>query len=417
MRLSAWLPFVAVVAIALLLSFPPAQHPQQPVKLFPDSITYLNWSHGRPPTPSLFYALVGSSSAVCILQTVLSVLCWSALGWTALGVVGAVFAAALAAALPVALWNFTILSEPLTLSLGAALFAATLALGRQWAWPRFAVWAACAVLFTGVRVENFVVMPFLWAALLVWHRLHWRPLAAVGAATAAMFLVFGVVLDKHTTNWQTRMTNVVLTRILPDADLAADFRARGLPREESLLAYRGHLLKYYDADFRTHTPAFQRWLDEESRATYLRWLATAAPHRLLVTWMNVVTGRGQYDYYTGGVTLPGTAGDLTRFYDAVQVPFRLWIWLAAVPVLCAALSRRPRFVDLFALAYLAAVYALAFVVYHADSGELDRHMVLVSALYRMAPVVVLASLWERVSAWRRAPSIPSPVSTSANGGG
>ena len=52
-------------------------------------------------------------------------------------------------------------------------------------------------------------------------------------------------------------------------------------------------------------------------------------------------------------------------------------------------TRRVRFVDLFALAYLAAVYLMAFVVFHADTGELDRHMSLVAALYRMAPVVVL----------------------------
>lgn len=408
MRLSRWVPFVAVVATALLFSFPPEQHPQQPIKLFPDSVTYLHWSHGRPPTPSVFYALVGSGSGVRIVQTVLSVLCWSAFGWSALGVVGAVFAAALAASLPVALWNFTILSEPLTLSLGAALFAATLALGRTWTWPRFAVWSACALLFSGVRVENFVIVPVLCTALVVWHRSRWLPVGAVGAATAAMFLVFGVVLDKQTTNWQTRMTNVVLTRILPDAQLAAEFHARGLPQEESLLTYRGHMLEYYNEDFRTHTPAFQHWLDDESRPTYVRWLATAAPHRLLVTWLNTITQRGQYDYYTAGVRLPGTANDLARFYDAVWVPFRFWAWLAAVPVLCAVLSRRPRFVDLFALAYLAAVYVLAFVVYHADAGELDRHMVLVSALYRMAPVVVLSSVWERASAWRRAPSVPPP---------
>lgn len=396
MRPSRWLPFVAVVATALLFSFPPAQHPDQPIKLFPDSVTYLEWSHGRPPTPSLFYAVVREGSAIRVVQTILSVVCWSGFGWNALGVPGAVYAAALAASLPVALWNFTVLSEPLTLSLGAALFAVTLALGRRWTRLRFAAWSAVALLFTGVRVENFVVVPILCAALIVWHRSRWRLVGAVGAAAAAMFLVFGVLLDKQAANWQARMTNVVLTRILPDAELAAEFHARGLPDEASLLAYRGHMLEYYDGEFHARTPAFQHWLDGDSRATYVRWLATAAPHRLLLAWMNTITQRGQYDYYTAGVQLPGSAHDLASFYDAVHVPFRFWPWLTAVPVLCAVLWRRPRFVDAFALAFLAAVYALTFVVYHADSGELDRHMVLVSALYRMAPVVVLGSVWERI---------------------
>jgi hypothetical protein len=62
MRYARFLPFIAVAAIALVLSFPPPQHPK-PITLFPDSVTYLQWSHGRPPTPSLFYALVGSGRA------------------------------------------------------------------------------------------------------------------------------------------------------------------------------------------------------------------------------------------------------------------------------------------------------------------------------------------------------------------
>src|SRR4030095_2302955 len=113
MRYARFLPFVAVAATALVLSVPPPQHPDHPITLFPDSVTYLQWSHGRPPTPSLFYLLVGSGRTACIVQTVLSVLCWTALGWTALGVAGALLAAALAASLPVALWNLTVLSEPL----------------------------------------------------------------------------------------------------------------------------------------------------------------------------------------------------------------------------------------------------------------------------------------------------------------
>ena len=119
-----------------------------------------------------------------------------------------------------ALWNYTVLSEPLTLTFGAALCAATLALGRHWSWPHFAAWAACAVLFTGVRVENFLIVPLFCAPLMVWHRARWLPLAAVGTVCAIMFLVFGILLDKQTSNWQTRMTNVVLTRILTDPRLA-----------------------------------------------------------------------------------------------------------------------------------------------------------------------------------------------------
>jgi hypothetical protein len=402
MRIPPWLPFLVVVVAALVMSLPPPQHSAQLVKLFPDSVTYLNWSHGRPPTPSLFYAVVRSGSAICIVQTVLSVLAWTAFGWMALGLPGAVFAAALGASLPVALWNYTVLSEPLTLTLGAGLCAATLALGRRWSWPRFAAWAACAVLFTGVRVENFLIVPLFCAPLMIWHRARWLPLAAVGAVCAIMFLAFGILLDKETSNWQTRMTNVVLTRILMDPRLSLEFHSRGLPDDPVMTAHRGRLLMYYDNEFRARSPQFQRWLDEESRRTYLRWLATLEPHRLLIASMDHVTSRITNGYYMGGVVYRSATQRLISMYDAVAVPFRYWKWLAVVPLLCAAVTRRIRFVDLFALAYPAAVYLMAFVVFHADTGELDRHMSLVAALYRMAPVVVLGCVGDRLTVFGRA---------------
>src|SRR6185369_12010332 len=129
----------------------------------------------------------------------------------------------LAVAEPIGLWNYTVLSEPLTLSIAAAWLAFAIALGRRWTSVRAGAWAVATFAFTGVRVENFVIVPILCAALLVAHPARWRWIAGVGLAAAALFVVFGLVLDKESKNWQIRMTNVVLTRILPDQDLGHDF--------------------------------------------------------------------------------------------------------------------------------------------------------------------------------------------------
>jgi len=396
LRLAAWLPPAAVVATALALSFPSPQ----PAKIFPDSVTYLHWSEGRPPTVPLFYLVVRPDMPINVAQTVLSMIAWTAMGWTLLGLVGAVYAAALAVSFPVSLWNLSVLSESLGLTFGAALCAATLALGRGWTRLRFGIWAACALLFTGVRVENFLFVPPLCLALLLFHRGHWKAIAAVGGAAALLFLIFGVVLDRGTDHWQNRMTNVVLTRILTDPYLTMEFFNRGLPHDEGMLAAAGQMLKYYDKEWRAKTPAFQHWLDDESRATYMRWLATLAPHRYLFAAIDQITHRGNYDYYTGGLRLPLATTDV-RFYDATQMAFRHWRWLAIVPIACAVLTWSLRFVDAFALAYFAALYVLAFGVFHGDTGEMDRHMVLIAALYRMAPIVALACVWEHARALLR----------------
>jgi hypothetical protein len=132
-----WLPLAVLFAVFFWLAYPPPEPTNSPIKLFPDSASYTTWGYGRPPVPFLFYSLVGSNAATPIAQTVLSLVCWLALGWVALGAPGAAVAGVLAGALPVVLWNKTILSESLALSFGAVFLAASLALGRRWSLPRF----------------------------------------------------------------------------------------------------------------------------------------------------------------------------------------------------------------------------------------------------------------------------------------
>jgi len=399
-----WLPLAVLFAVFFWLAYPPPEAAGFPIKLFPDSASYTTWGYGRPPVPFLFYSLVGSNAATPIAQTVLSLVCWLALGWVALGAPGAAVAGVIAGALPVVLWNKTILSESLALSFGAAFLAASLALGRRWSLPSFLAWVACLLLYTGVRVENFFLVPPMLAVLLVWHHRHWLAIGAAGAATVAMFVAFSIVIDKQNHNWQIRMTNLVLTRILPDETLRTEFMARGLPAEPALLAAKGRMLAAYDPAFVEATPQFQQWLDEQSRPAYVAWLRTLAPHRMLVNEIDRAMKNWPYafNYYFAGIGLPGSAWDFYPWSQEMRMPFAQWRWLALIPIACALLTLDLAFVDLFALAYFAAVYSMAFAVYHGDSGELDRHMVLTAALYRFAPIVALAPVWERLRPlWRR----------------
>ncbi|HSQ01605.1 MAG TPA: hypothetical protein VL049_30645 [Candidatus Dormibacteraeota bacterium] len=405
-----FLPLPALFAVFLWLSYPPPESAAFPIKVFPDSPTYTTWGYGRPPVPFLFYSLVGSGPAAPLAQTILSLTCWLALGWIALGFPGALTAGLLAGALPVVLWNKTVLSESLALSFGAAFLAASLALGRRWSPWRLVVWIACLLLYTGVRAENFFLVPPVLAALLVWHRRHWKAVGAAGLAALGLFVAFSIVIDKQNHNWQIRMTNIVLTRILPDLKLRAEFLARGLPEEPALLAARGRMLAAYDPAFVAATPEFQRWLDDQSRPTYLAWLRTFEPHKMLFEAMDHVMKHwpSVFNYYIAGVRLPGSAWDFYPWSHAMRMPFAEWRWLPLIPIACALLTLELTFADLFALAYVAAVYLMAFAVYHGDTGELDRHLVLTATLYRFAPVVALAPVWERVRLlWRSPPPSPS----------
>lgn len=409
-----WLPLALLFAVLCWLVWPP-EALRAPAKLFPDSASYTTWGYGRPPVPFLFYSLVGSGAAAPVAQMVLSLVCWLALGWTVLGFPGALVAGVLAGALPIVLWNQTILSESLALSLGAGFLAATLALGRRWSVPRACVWTASLLLYTGVRVENFFLVPPLLAVLSLWHWRHWKLIGAAGAAALALFVAFSIVIDKQNRNWQIRMTNIVLTRILANPELRARFLAAGLPDEPALLAAQGRMLAAYDPAFVAATPRFQRWLDEQSRGTYVAWLRTLAPHRMLIGGFDraIKHWPSVFNYYIAGVRLPGSAWDFYPWSHALRLPFAEWRWLALIPIACALLTRQLAFADLFALAYLVAVYLMAFAVFHGDTGEMDRHLVLTAALYRFAPVVALAPVWERLRRPWTPPERPSVTTPAA----
>jgi hypothetical protein len=91
----------------------------------------------------------------------LALAAWTALGFAVAGAAGAAVAALVCLAWPVALWNHTVLSESLSLSLFAAVLAATVNLYGRWATRRFIVWCALAVLFAFTRSTNVFMLPFL----------------------------------------------------------------------------------------------------------------------------------------------------------------------------------------------------------------------------------------------------------------
>jgi hypothetical protein len=222
-----------------------------------------------------------------------------------------------------------------------------------------------------------------------------------------MFVAFSIVIDKQNHNWQIRMTNIVLTRILPDPKLRNEFLARGLPDEPALLAARGRMLAAYDPAFVAETPRFQHWLDEQSRPTYVAWLRGLEPHQMMFGAMDHVIKHWPYvfNYYMAGMRLPTSAWDFYPWSNAMRLPFVEWRCLALIPIACAVLTLQVTFADIFAIAYLVAVYLMAFAVYHGDTGELDRHLVLTATLYRFAPVIALAPIWERVRRlWHAHPS-------------
>lgn len=81
-----------------------------------------------------------------------------------------------------------------------------------------------------------------------------------------------------------------------------------------------------------------------SREAYREWLTGLGPHRCLLVMLDHILTRSEsgHEYYAAGVALSGAAMNLNRLWDRARLPLSTWVWLAAVPIVCAAATRRIR---------------------------------------------------------------------------
>ncbi len=112
------------------------------------------WAGPRPPLLPLVLKAVGGATALVTTQAVVAALAWGTLAWTVgrlmppgwRRVAATFLVLGFATTLPVALWNRSELSESLSMSLLALLFAGFIWTARRATWPRV---AATAVICLG----------------------------------------------------------------------------------------------------------------------------------------------------------------------------------------------------------------------------------------------------------------------------
>ncbi|HOW97217.1 MAG TPA: hypothetical protein P5567_02055 [Kiritimatiellia bacterium] len=404
-----------VVAAALLLATPA----WRPPKLFPDSLTYIQWDPIRPPAYCAFVALFGQGAALVQVQSLLSLLSWAFAGWMLGRGAGLFLLTLLAMSLPVAQWNLMLLSESFSYSLVMLAIGLTLRLLRKWSWGGFAAWVAVAALLSFARLSNLFITPFLALPFLARARTAWR---AMGAASLALFLAgLWMSATRGADFERMELSNVIMGRILPDPEARAFFHARGMPLDERVMSYSGRLRSRAYRELWARAPEFRAWLTPEGMRTYRAWLLRdGAAFR--AAWRALAEGD------SGIGNCLGYGGDVApRPVAARLLPFYLWLgklppalWLALM-LLLPLLDRwrdgplSPRSLLLPALA--TAAYAQAFICFHGDADEVPRHMLIVGLLYR---VTILAGLCGAVRlaaglfAGRKREAAPLPPSGQAS---
>lgn len=382
------------------------------------------WVGQRPPFTALLIKLVGSSDGFLIAQAVLAALCWGFLaftvgrlvepGWRRVVAIWAILA--VATAFPITLWNRSVLSESLSMSLLALLLATLIWVARNWTWPRVAGVAAICLCYAASRDAQIWTVAFLSSAIGVMAvvaavRRHRE--VALRAGVLAICLAGSVALtgwgavSSHRT--RENVADVFYVRVFPFPGRVGWFASHGMPEQRQVdqlarttQAAPGTAKIVYVSPT---DPAFKQldhWLDAEGSGTYFLWLLT---HPGYVVSEPLARPERAFNF---------AKGDLL-FYAApdnrMESPVTTLVWpplvgllvLAGVAVVVSVVSRgwrRPVWRMVVVLTVIGLLSML--VAWHGDGQEVTRHTIEGYAELRVGLWIVIVSglLGSRASARR-----------------
>ena len=371
----------------------------------------------RVPLPSYLIAVLGGppGNRFVWFEAIVACLCWAALAVQVSAVMPTAVRRWVAAALivgfsvttPVTIWDRSVLSESLGISLLAASVAAGIWFLRRPGRVRLAVLVVAVSAWVATRDSNVVVVVFLALAFgAVWfverRRRPERPrrLWAVGALALVVVAGLSVASASHGERYLYPLANVYTARVLPYPDRLQWFLDQGMPDLE-----RFHVEAPSDPTKAPivglprpgEDPAMDdwwQWFDEHGRTTWLAWVATHPAY--LVT---EPLQRPERVYNNADGTIMGYEGTGNNRVPGVTS----LLWLPTIPtvavsaVLLAWELRRRRAVAPLVVAggfCVVAAGPLAFAAWHSDGMESARHLFLAAVLVRVGALLAVAAAIE-----------------------
>jgi hypothetical protein len=385
------------------------------------------WAGQRPPLVPFLLKVAGSATGFVALQSVLAVGAWGFLaftvgrlvpdGWRRLAAVWIVLA--FATTTPITLWNRSVLSESLSLSLLALLIAATIWAVRALTWPRVVALAGVALLFAATRDAQVWTVGALGVvvgvvALARWRR-HRPPSRPIVALAVSLLLAAGVTgwVVVHTGRSRQNVENVLYVRIFPFPSRVAWFAAHGLPDaraiDRSMAVTKPPTpgaAKVFNVDDPKILPleaTLDTWMLNHGQSTYLLWLVT---HPTYIVTEPLQRPERSFNFAGGLLTFYAATDRVTS--PATPVLWPAWWWLLPLTVIGVAASVvggawRRRSTQAVVMLGVLGIFTML-VAWHGDGQEVTRHTIEGFAEVRLC-VLILAV----VGVLPLIPSRPRPV--------
>jgi len=347
------------------------------------------WGDSRPLVFPLLLKIAGQDvSTAATLQLGFSILAWTLLGLSVAaslrtrGLAPFAFGLILALSLVrhLAGWDFTMLTESLSVSWFVLFLAAGLWLLRGWRIERVIVLIVVGLFLAFTRDTNAYLLLMLAGLLVLAVIFRWTEPRTLILSTAfvGIFLLNNANADLGG-RWVFPFLNVMGRRILPNSQAVAFFESNcDLVVTPGLMALEGEFANGQSRAFYNdpNLADFRSWVYPHGKSCYMRWLASNP----------VRSGAEAFEQFGPLVAFPDVDNYFTRFYrpvlpafvERVLYPdrFILWIFVAVTAAALAAIPLRAwRGNPLWAAFILLVlpIFPHLFITWHGDAMAPARH--------------------------------------------
>ena len=378
--------------------------------------SYSIWAGPKPPVmPILLKAVAHSNRAFVILATAVAVLAWLVLAvqvtrlltQRAACVIALVGLVLIALSPPLNIWDSTVLTDSLSVSLGLLLLSGILAMvGRPWSWWRAGVVVLVGTVWGLTRDTNAQLLLVLAVAiaLVVAVRQLSKPWLVVALGLLA---VFGVAQwsQEQAKRWELPFDDVVAIRVLPDATQRNFFARHGMPVTATLLARQGLNASSGNFAFANdpRLASYRRWRDARGRATYLAWALAHPASTIKNSLVDVpaITTQDRSDYVPAGYH-PTLRDGLANLVPHTRLGAAVSFLVAVVLASLAVARRRTTPLVIVGLVLLALAVPHALLVWNGGGFEFVRHGLGLDMQFRLAVLFIVAGAFDGLWPARRA---------------
>jgi len=385
------------------------------------------WAGDRPPVTPLLWKVAGNAPTFVFLQTLASVIVWSALAVVtarllrprSAQLLGGAAVLGFAATRPVTQWDRSVLSESLSLSALALLFTVAILWAVHPSVRRSVVLVGVALVFAATRDTQIWVIALVaiaFGAYAAWRGLRVDAASARPALIVASGLVLVVAVTAVSSIASHRdvknVQDALYARVFPYPSRIEWFADHGMPQSRRLTALaRGVSPTRGDAPVVTidlADPKFQplaHWLRTDAPRTYVEWLllhpGTVLKEPLLRPERTYNNAEGHLSFYA--------ATDRTDAPVITTLLYPAWPWVLAASIVAVVggvllgQARRLAWAVVALLGALGLVHML--VAWHGDGMEVTRHASVGNVQVRLGVLLLLVLLLDG----RRAAADDQPV--------